>query len=113
MLKNLKGSPLPSFTVSGIVRFFKRNNFRVKIGFSHAQHAISDFLKKKDRCFFYATFFEICFTEALPQFLPETNRFARVKDSLLKVFGTMRLTGDRQKYFRKISKKNFPQFSVF
>ena len=37
----------PSFTVFGIVRFYKRNNFRVKISrFSQAQYAISDF------CFF-------------------------------------------------------------
>ena len=32
-------------------------------------------------CFFYATSLKICFTEASPQFLPETKRFARVKDS--------------------------------
>ena len=70
-----KSQKVPSFTVSGI----KRYNFRVKIRFS--QHAISDFclfLKEKDRCFFYATF-KNCFTEAPPQFLPETKRFARVK----------------------------------
>ena len=63
-----KSQRVPSFTVSGIVRFFKRNNFRVKIRFSQAQHAISDF-------------FKICFTEAAPQFLSETKRFARVKNS--------------------------------
>ena len=40
MLKNLKGPP---FTVFGIVRIFQRNNFCLKIRFSQAQHAISDF----------------------------------------------------------------------
>ena len=44
------------------------------------------------------------FTEAPPQFLRETKRFASVKDSgLLKVFGTMRLTGDHQKIFENFS----------
>ena len=96
MLKNL-----PSSTVSGIATFFKRNNFRVKIGFSQVRHALSDCCCFKRLVFFYATFFKICFTEAPSQFLPETKRFARVKDSKV----TMRLTGDHQKYF--------PQFSVF
>ena len=42
-----KSQRVPSFTVFGIVRFYRRNNFRVKISrFSQAQHAISDF------CFF-------------------------------------------------------------
>ena len=79
-----KSQRVPSFTVFGIVRFYKRNNFRVKISrFSQAQHAISDFcfFYKKRPVFFYATFFKICFTEAPPQFLPETKSFARVKDS--------------------------------
>ena len=40
MLKNLKGPP---FTVFGIVRFFKKNNFHLEIRFSQSQHAISDF----------------------------------------------------------------------
>ena len=39
------------------------------------------FVVLKDRCFFSATFLKICLTEAPPQFLPETKRFARVKDS--------------------------------
>ena len=42
MLKNLKE---PFFTVFGMVGFFKRNNFRREISFSHAQHVIPDFLK--------------------------------------------------------------------
>ena len=52
-LKNLKG---PLFTVFGIVRNFKMDNFCLKIRFSEAQHAISDFFSE-DRRFFYATFF--------------------------------------------------------
>ena len=73
-LKNLK---VPPFTVFGIVRFFKSNNFCLK-RFSQAQHAISDFCFFKDRCFFYATFFLICFHRS-PQFLLETKRFASIK----------------------------------
>ena len=80
-----KSQRVPSFTVFGIVRFYKRNNFRVKISrFSQAQHAISDFcffLIKKDQFFSMRLFFKICFTEAPPQFLPDTRSFARVKDS--------------------------------
>ena len=57
-----KSQRVPSFTVFGIVRFSKRNSFRVKISrFSQAQHAISDFcffLYKKRPVFFYATFFK-------------------------------------------------------
>ena len=57
------------------------------------------FVVLKDRCFFSATFLKICLTEAPPQFLPETKRFARVK-GLLKVFGTMRR--DHQNVFSSI-----------
>ena len=104
-----KSQRVSSFTFSGIVRFFKRNRFRVKIRFSQAQHAISDFcFLKKDRRFFYVTFLKFCFTEAPPQFLPETKHFARVKDSS-RFLGTMRLTGDHQKYFRE----NFSSISCF
>ena len=70
----------PPFTVSGIVTFFKRNNFRVKIRFSQVRHAISDFCFKRP-VFFLCDFLKICFTEAPPQFLPEPKHFARVKDS--------------------------------
>ena len=51
----------------------------------------------KDRSFFYATFLKFVFNEAPAQFLQETKRFAR---GLLKA---LRLTGDHQKCFRKIS----------
>ena len=63
LLKNLKGPP---FTVFGIVRNFKMNNFCLKISFSEAQHAISEF------CFFLKTgvfsmlLFKFVFIEAPP-----------------------------------------------
>ena len=53
----------------------------LKLGFLRSGTLYPIFLGLKDRCFFYATFSKICFTEAPPQFLPETKRFARVKDS--------------------------------
>ena len=70
---------LPPFF--GFVRFFKRNNCRLKIRFYQAQHAISDF------CFFYRPVFFLCdffknlFSSKPPQFLQETKRFASVKNS--------------------------------
>ena len=80
MLKNLN-CPTP-FTVFGIVRLFKRNNFRHKIRFSQAQHAISNFVfLLKTGVFSMRLFKKIVFTEAPPQFLRETKRFASVKDS--------------------------------
>ena len=73
-----KISKCPPFTVFGIVTFFKSNNFCLKIRFSQAQHAVSDFLNK-DRCFFYATFFSNLFLSKPPQFLLETKLFASIK----------------------------------
>ena len=52
-----KSQRVPSFTVSGIVTFFKRNNFRVKIRFSQVRHAISDFCCFKRPVFFLCDFF--------------------------------------------------------
>ena len=52
----VKKSQRPPFKVLGIVRNFKMNNFCLKIMFSEAQHAISEFFFT-DRRFFYATFF--------------------------------------------------------
>ena len=51
-----KSQRVPSFTVSGIVTFFKRNNFRVKIRFSQVRHAISDFCCFKRPVFFLCDF---------------------------------------------------------
>ena len=96
MLKNLK---VPPFTVFGIVRFFKSNNFCLKIRFSQAQHAISDF------CFFLKTavfsmrlFFQMCIIEA-PSFCTGNKTFCEHK-ALLKVFGTLQLAGDLHKKIR-------------
>ena len=59
-----KISKCPPFTVFCIVRFFKSNNFCLKIRFSQAQHAISDFcflgvgknfrLLMQSCCFFFS-----------------------------------------------------------
>ena len=105
-----KSQRAPS-TVFGIVRMFKMNNFRLKIRFSEAQHAISEFFWRP--AFFLCYFFLSCFHRSPPpQFLLKMKRFGSIK-GLLKVFGTMRLTGDLfQKNFRKIS-NFFPYFSAF
>ena len=104
MFKNLKGPP---FTVFGIVRFFKRINFCLKIRFSQALHAISDFRFLRP-VFFLCDFFEIRFHRSPPQFLQEAKRFASETFSALcdlpetyikKVFGKFR--------------KKILQFSVF
>ena len=97
----------PPFTVFAIVRFFKSNNYRLKITFSQAQHAISDF------CFFLKTavfsmrlFFYFVFIEA-PSIFTRNETFCEHK-ALLKVFGTMRLAGDlHQKNLRKNFFLNF------
>ena len=51
-----KSQRVPSFAVSGIVTFFKRNNFRVKVRFSQVRHAISDFCCFKRPVFFLCDF---------------------------------------------------------
>ena len=56
-----KSQRAPSFTVSGIVTFFKRNNFRVKIRFSQVRQAISDFCCFKRPLFFLCDFFSNLF----------------------------------------------------
>ena len=80
------------------MRFFKRNNFCLKIRFSQAQHAIFDFFK--DWGFFRCDFFKIRFHRSPPQFLKETKCFAGVKDS--STFpARLRLTGDLRKIFER------------
>ena len=86
MLKNIKGPPLAVF---GIVRFFKMNNFGPKIRFSQAQHAISEICFFKDRRFLKFVFIEV----SPPSIFTRNETFCERK-GLLKVFGTMRLTGD-------------------
>ena len=78
MLKNLKGSPLSQFPA--LWHFSKGIIFVLKLGFLRPGTLYPIFVVLKDRCFFYATFLKMCFTEAPAQFLPETKRFARVKD---------------------------------
>ena len=73
-----KSQTVPSFTVSVIVTFFKRNNVRVKIRFSQVRHAISDFCCFKRPVFFLCDFL---FHRSPSSILPETKRFAKVKDS--------------------------------
>ena len=93
------------FTVFGIVSFFKLNNFCLKIRFSQAQHPISDlFFFLKDRCFFYATFFQL-FSSKPPSIFTRNETFREHK-ALLKVFGTMRLTGDLHQKNRKMFSSN-------
>ena len=104
MLKNLKEPP---FTVFGIVRFFKMNNFCLRIRFSQAQHSISDFFCK-DLFFF---FLSNLFSSKPPSIFTRNETFCEHK-GLLKVFGTMRLTRN-QFLFRKISKKNSSIFLFF
>ena len=63
---SLKTPRVPSFTVYGIVTFYKRNNFSVKIRFSQVRHAISDFCCFKRPVFFSATFLKICLFHRSP-----------------------------------------------
>ena len=109
MLKNLKGPP---FTVFGIVRFFKRNNFCLKIRFSQAQHAKSGFRFFKDPCFFYATFKKLVFIEALLNFYKKRKCFASVKDS--STFSALCDLPETfiKKFFKKIQ-KFFPSIFCF
>ena len=97
MLKNLKEPP---FTVFGLVRFFKSNNFCLKVRFSQAQHAISDFFSKTG--VFHMRLFQF-FIEVPPQFLPKMKRFATLKDSsrFSALCDFKKIAGDLQKIFRK------------
>ena len=98
----------PPFTVFGIVRFFKMNNFCLKIRFSQAQHSIFDFcFFCKDRCFF---FLSNLFSSNTTSIFTRNETFCEDKRPL-KVFGTMRLTGDQ--FFSKNLKKIFLNFLFF
>ena len=55
------------------VRNFKMDNFCLKIRFSQAQHAISDFCFFKDRCFFYALFLKFVSPKPLLNFCQKRN----------------------------------------
>ena len=66
--------------VFGIVRFFKMNNFRLKLGF--LKHALSDFCFLKTGVFSMRLFSNMFSSKPPPsQILLETKRFASIKDS--------------------------------
>ena len=108
MLKNLKEPP---FTVFGLVRFFKSNNFCLKVEFSQAQHAISDFFFQRP-VFFICDFFNFFFIEVPPQFLPKMKRFVTLKDSsrFSALCDFKKIADLLQKNFSKIFWKNFGKF---
>ena len=94
---DVQKSQRPPFTVFGIVRFFKSNNFCPKIRFSQAQHPISDFFSRL--VFFCYFFFKKCFHRSPSLIFTRSETFCERK-GLFKVFGTMRLTGELQKKIR-------------
>ena len=101
MLKNLKGPP---FTVFGIVRFFKINNFSLKNRvFSDPARYIRFLFFFQRPVFFLCDFFSNLFSSKPP---PQFLQFLLGHKEMLKGFGTMRLTGDLHKKFRK----KFPNF---
>ena len=95
------------FTVFGIVKFFKMNNFSLKIIFSQAQHAMSDFCFFFQRAvFFLCDLFSNLFSSKPPSIFTRNETFCE-HEGLLNVFGTMRLAGGlHQKSFSK----NFENF---
>ena len=104
----VKKSQRAPFTVFGIVRNFKMNNFCLKIRFPAAQHAISEFVLFKDRRFFLCYFFLICFHRSPPpQFLLKMKRFASIKDC-----SRISALCDLPETFKKIFEK-FRFFSLF
>ena len=78
----------PPNTVFGLVRFFKSNNFCLKVRFSQAQHAISDFFSKTG--LFHMRLFQFFFHRSPPSIFTKNESFCDSK-GLVKVFGTMRL----------------------
>ena len=100
----------PPNTVFGLVRFFKSNNFCLKVRFSRAQHAISDFFSKTG--LFHMRLFQFFFIEVPPQFLPKMKGFATLKDSsrFSALCDFKKIAGDLQKKFSKIFWKNFGKF---
>ena len=76
LVKKFQRAP---FTVFGIMRNFKMNNFCLESRFSEAQHAISEFFSRP--AFFLCYFFSNLFHRSPPpQFLLEMKRFASIKD---------------------------------
>ena len=110
---DVKKSQRAPFTVFGIVRFFEMNNFCLKIRFSQAQRAITDFcFFFKDWCFF-CDFFSNLFSSKLPSIFTRNETFCEHK-GLLKGFGTVRFTGDLQLiFFSKNDEFFFFNFLLF
>ena len=108
MLKNLTG---PAFTVFGIVRFFEMNNFVLKLGFLRPSTLCPIFVSFSKTCFL-CDFFSNSFSSKLPSLFTRNETFCEHK-GLLKVFGTVRFTGDLQKFFFRKMTKYFFQFSCF
>ena len=91
------------------MRFFKSNNFCLKVRFSQAQHAISDFFSKTG--VFHMRLFQF-FSSKSPSIFTKNETFCDSK-GLVKVFGTMRLQKNCRcpsKKFSKIFSKNFGKF---
>ena len=83
------------------------NNFCLKIRFSQAQHAMSDFCFQ--RPVFFCEFFSNLFSSKLPSIFTRNETFCEHKE-LLKVFSTVRFTGDLQ---LKNFSKNDAIFLIF
>ena len=106
MLKNLTG---PAFTVFGIVRFFEMNNFVLKLGFLRPSTLCQIFVSFSKTCFL-CDFFSNSFSSKLPSLFTRNETFCEHK-GLLKVFGTVRFTGDLQ--LKIFSKNDEIFFSIF
>ena len=105
---DVRKSQRTPLSVFGLVRFFKSNNFCLKV-FSGPARYIRFFFE--DRCFSYATF-SFFFHRSPPQFLPKMKRFVTLKDSsrFSARCDFKKIAGDLQKKFSKIFWKNFGKF---
>ena len=79
------------FTVFGIVRFFKMNNFCLKLGFLQPSTLYPIFVSKIG--VFSMRLFSNLFSSMPPLIFTRNETFCEHK-GLLRVFGTIRLTGD-------------------
>ena len=104
----LKISKSPLLQFSALWDFWKWITFVLNVGFLRPNTLYPIFVFCKDRCFF---FLSNLFPSKPPSIFTRNETFCEHK-RLLKVFGTMRLTGD-QKFFSKNFEKKFPQFSNF
>ena len=100
-----KISKCPHFTVFGILRIFKSNNFCLKIRFSGPAGYIRFLLRP---LFFLCDFFSNLFSKP-PQFLLETKRFASINHCSR--FSA--LCDLPETFIKKFSKNFFPQICNF